>query len=151
MFSARTVMPPAMSAKMRRVSVTVSTASNSGSLSSWLSLLYASGCDFIRVRRLISCPYTRPVLPRASSGTSGFFFCGMIEEPVQKRSAIWMKPTRGLIHITSSSDRRLMCIIKSAQAEVNSMAKSRSETASSEFSQTPSKPSSAATNSRSIG
>jgi hypothetical protein len=34
-----TVMPPAMSAKMRRVSVTVSTASNSGSLSSWLSLL----------------------------------------------------------------------------------------------------------------
>ena len=37
--SAHTVMPPAMSAKMRRVSVTVSTASNSGSLSSWLSLL----------------------------------------------------------------------------------------------------------------
>jgi hypothetical protein len=34
-----------------------------------------------------------------------------------------------------------MCIISSAQAAVNSMAKSRSETASSEFSQTPSKPS----------
>ena len=30
----------------------------------------------------------RPDLPRTSSGTSGFFFCGMIDEPVQKRSGI---------------------------------------------------------------
>ncbi len=28
-------------------------------------------------------PLTRPVLPRTSSATSGFFFCGMIDEPVQ--------------------------------------------------------------------
>ena len=34
-----TVMPPAISAKMRSVSLSVSTVSNSGSLSSWLSLL----------------------------------------------------------------------------------------------------------------
>jgi len=28
-------------------------------------------------------PITRALLPRTSSATSGFFFCGMIEEPVQ--------------------------------------------------------------------
>ena len=80
--------------------------------------------------------------------------CALLMMHVSRLSeelVIWMKPTRGLIHITSSSDRRLICIMSSAQAAVNSMAKSRSETASSEFSQTASKPSSAATNSRSIG
>ena len=30
----------------------------------------------------IRSPYTRPVLPRTSSAISGFFFCGIIEEPV---------------------------------------------------------------------
>ncbi len=84
---------------------------------------------------------TRPVLPRASSGTSGFFFCGMIDEPVQKRSAMSMKPTRGLIQITSSSDMRETCVMISAAAAQNSMAKSRSDTASSELWQTSSKPS----------
>ncbi|CFW46138.1 Uncharacterised protein [Bordetella pertussis] len=64
---------------------------------------------------------TRPVLPRASSGTSGFFFCGMIELPVQKRSARSMKPTRGLIHSTSSSERREMCVMIRAPAAQNSM------------------------------
>ncbi|SLI36287.1 Uncharacterised protein [Mycobacteroides abscessus subsp. abscessus] len=29
----------------------------------------------------------RPALPRVSSETSGFFFCGMIEEPVDQASA----------------------------------------------------------------
>jgi hypothetical protein len=81
-----TVSAGTMSAKARSESRTVSMVSNSGSLSSWLSLLYASGCDFISVSRLIRWPLTRPLLPRTSSGTSGFFFCGMIEEPVQKRS-----------------------------------------------------------------
>src|SRR5947209_6125451 len=55
----------------------------------------------------IRWPTTRPVLPRASSGTSGFFFCGMIELPVQKRSAMSMKPKDWLIHSTSSSLSRL--------------------------------------------
>ena len=27
-------------------------------------------------------PYTRPVLPRVNSATSGFFFCGMSDDPV---------------------------------------------------------------------
>jgi hypothetical protein len=27
-------------------------------------------------------PITRALFPRTSSGTSGFFFCGMIDEPV---------------------------------------------------------------------
>ncbi len=42
----------------------------------------------MRVIRPIRWPTTRPVLPRASSGTSGFFFCGMMDEPVVKRSAM---------------------------------------------------------------
>ncbi|SKO72087.1 Uncharacterised protein [Mycobacteroides abscessus subsp. massiliense] len=50
---------------------------------------------------------TRPDLLRTSSGTSGFFFCGMMDEPVQKRSAMSIKPKRGLIHKINSSDRRL--------------------------------------------
>jgi hypothetical protein len=75
----------------------------------------------------------------------------MIELPVQKRSASVMKPKRGFIHSTSSSDRRERCIISSALAAQNSIAKSRSETASSEFSQTPSKSSRSATSWRSIG
>ena len=54
---------------------------------------------------------TRPLLPRTSSGTSGFFFCGMIELPVQKRSASVTKPKRGLVHSTSSSAKRDRCII----------------------------------------
>ena len=35
------------------------------------------------VRMAVRLPYTRPVLPRMSSGMSGFFFCGMMEEPVE--------------------------------------------------------------------
>ena len=34
------------------------------------------------VSRLMRSPYTRPVLPRTSSATSGFFFWGMMDEPV---------------------------------------------------------------------
>ena len=32
-------------------------------------------------------PMSRPVLPRVSSATSGFFFCGMIDDPVDQASA----------------------------------------------------------------
>ncbi len=35
------------------------------------------------VRMAIRCPYTLPVLPRTSSAMSGFFFCGMMDEPVE--------------------------------------------------------------------
>jgi len=78
---------------------------------------------------------TLPVLPRAKlGGTVGFFFCGMIEEPVQKRSAAFTKPNRGLVHRISSSDRRDRWTIASAAQAQNSIAKSRSDTASMEFS-----------------
>ena len=79
-------------------------------------------------------------MPRASSGTSGFFFCGMIELPVVKRSAMRMKAKFWLIHSTSSSDRRLMCTITRLAAAANSMAKSRSLTASRLFWHTTGKP-----------
>ncbi|MNC85397.1 hypothetical protein D3C83_09930 [compost metagenome] len=75
----------------------------------------------------------------------------MIEDPVQKRSAISMKPNRGFIHSTSSSQMRDRCIMRSAPWAQNSIAKSRSDTASSEFSHTASNPSSFATIWRSIG
>ncbi|MNZ92051.1 hypothetical protein D3C78_1110600 [compost metagenome] len=90
-------------------------------------------------------------MPRASSGTSGFFFCGMIDEPVVKRSAILMKPKFWLIHRISSSEKRLMCTMHSEAAALNSMAKSRSLTASRLFWHTPSMPSTRATRSRSSG
>ena len=38
------------------------------------------------VSSVVSAPYTRPVLPRISSHTSGFFFCGMMDEPVEYAS-----------------------------------------------------------------
>ena len=39
------------------------------------------------VRSAMSDPYTRPVLPRTSSAISGFFFCGMMDEPVANASS----------------------------------------------------------------
>ena len=105
----------------------------------------------MRVSIVMRSPKTRPDLPRAVSGTSGFFFCGMIEEPVVKRSGSLMKPKRWLIQMTSSSERREMCIMMREAAAQNSIAKSRSETPSSEFWETVSKPRSFAVYSRSIG
>ncbi len=75
----------------------------------------------------------------------------MIDEPVVKRSAMRMKPKFWLIQMISSSDRRLTCTMHRLAAEVNSMAKSRSLTPSSEFWQTPSMPRVRATRSRSSG
>src|SRR5699024_12218197 len=83
-------------------------------------------------------------LPRTSSGTSGFFFCGMIELPVQKRSGKLIKLNYALVHNTSSSLMRERCVMVSAARAQNSMAKSRSLTASREFSQMPAKPNSSA-------
>ena len=34
------------------------------------------------VSMAVKSPYTRPTLPRMISATSGFFFWGMMEEPV---------------------------------------------------------------------
>ena len=64
----------------------------------------------------------------------------MIDEPVQKRSASSMKPKLWLIQSTISSLRRETCTIARLAADVNSIAKSRSLTASRLFWQTPSMP-----------
>ncbi len=61
---------------------TCSTESNSGSLSSCRSRLYASGRPFSVASRPVRLPIRRPLLPRANSAMSGFFFCGSIDEPV---------------------------------------------------------------------
>ena len=88
---------------------------------------------------------SRPALPRASSAMSGFFFCGMIEEPVAKASSSSTQPNSGEVHSTTSSPSRDRCTPISAATNRNSAAKSRSETASIELAAAAVKPSSWAT------
>ena len=57
----------------------------------------------------------RPALPRAASAASGFFFCGIIEEPVAAESSSSANPYRD-VHSTSSSDSRDRCTMQSAAA-----------------------------------
>jgi len=66
----------------------------------------------------------------------------MIEEPVQKRSGRSIKLNWAVVHRTSSSEKRDMCISSRDAQLRNSMAKSRSETPSSELPEMASKPSS---------
>ena len=75
----------------------------------------------------------------------------MIDEPVVNRSASAMKPKLWLIHSTSSSLRRETCSMARLAADVNSIAKSRSLTASMLFWHTPSMRSAFATAARSSG
>ncbi len=99
----------------------------------------------------IRLPYTRPVLPRASSATSGLRFWGMMLEPVANSSGRPMKPNSSLAQRTISSASRDRCIIVIAAAAWNSTTKSRSATASTLFSASRENPSSRATDSRSMG
>ena len=62
----------------------------------------------------------------------------MMDDPVQNPSAISTNPNMGLDHMMSSSENLDKWVISKDAAKVNSIAKSLSETASSEFSQTPS-------------
>ena len=94
---------------------------------------------------------TRPDLPRTSSAASGLRFCGMIEEPVEKRSDSEAKPNCGVAHSTISSAKRERCVAQIAAAASVSSAKSRSETLSSELAVGRSKPSAWAVAWRSIG
>ena len=59
------------------------TESKTGSLSSCRSRLYASGRPLSVASRPVRLPISRPALPRASSAMSGFFFCGMMLDPVE--------------------------------------------------------------------
>ena len=61
---------------------TVSSASNTASLSSCRSLLYPLGSPFIVAIHPVRWPIKRPDLPRISSSGSGFFFCGIMLLPV---------------------------------------------------------------------
>ena len=56
-------------------------SANSGVLSSCRSLSYASGSPLTTASRPVSRPIAVPAFPRASSATSGFSFCGIIDEP----------------------------------------------------------------------
>ena len=96
-------------------------------------------------------PRMRPILARISSAASGFFFCGMIEEPVEKASESVTKRNWTVDQITSSSASRLRCMAQMLAEERNSSAKSRSLTASSEFAAGRSKPSACAVAWRSMG
>ena len=73
------------------------------------------------VKSVIRSPYTRPVLPRISSQTSGFFFWGMMEEPVEKASSSSTNLNSQEHQAMISSDSREICIIKIDSALVSSM------------------------------
>ena len=146
-----------MAAVNRTVARTLSMLSNNGSLSSCKSRLYVIGNPFSSVSSDTRLPTSRPLLPRASSATSGFFFCGMSDEPVVYASAMRMKSNSLLDHRITSSASRDRCTPSSDATKQNSTAKSRSLTASIEFCETTglpresSKPSIAATWLRSSG
>ena len=106
---------------------------------------------FIVVSSAIRCPYTLPVLPRISSGMSGFFFCGIIDEPVEYSSAISKYPNSSVEYNIMSSHNRERWLIIIEQSNRNSATKSRSETPSSEFSHGMSNSSSSQVRSRSMG
>ena len=82
---------------------------------------------------------------------SGFFFCGSIDDPVAKASGSCMKPNSSLDQSTISSPMRERCTCVSAAANSASATKSRSDTASSEFSNRWAKPRLSATWSGSSG
>ncbi len=132
-------------------SSSVSTASKTGSLSSCRSRLYANGRPLRVASNPVRWPISRPALPRASSATSGFFFCGMIDEPVEYASSSAAQPNSREAHRQTSSPIRERWTPIIAAAKRNSAAKSRSDTASMELAIAPSNPSSAAVASGSSG
>ena len=54
-------------------------------------------------------PMIRPEWPRTSSAASGFFFCGMIELPVERLSGSTTNPNGWLAQMISSSASRDRC------------------------------------------
>ena len=86
----------------------------------------------------------RPDLPRAISAASGFFFWGMIEDPVEYASSNFAQPNSEELHNVHSSPMREMWTPIRAMMNRASAAKSRSMTASMLFGTTPANPRSAA-------
>ena len=62
------------------------------------------------------CAATRGALARSSSAASGFFFWGMIDEPLDHASGISTKPNSSVDQITSSQPRRERCVAHVAAA-----------------------------------
>ena len=65
-------------------------------------------------------PIRRPALPRASSATSGFFFCGMIDEPVENESCRVTKENSLVAQVVISSEMRETSTESMAQIQANS-------------------------------
>src|SRR5690606_15705398 len=96
-------------------------------------------------------PRIRPNLARNSSAAAGFFFCGMIDEPVVHLSDSRTNRNCAEDQITNSSAKRDRCIAVIEAADRNSSAKSRSDTESRLLAVGRSKPKAAAVIWRSIG
>ncbi len=124
----------------------VSMESKTGSLSSCRSRLYASGCAFSVASRPLRLPINRPALPRASSAMSGFFFCGMMLDPVENASSSSTKPNSFVAQMITSSACRDRSTPICAVTKANSATKSRDAVPSIEFAEELVKPSSVATN-----
>ena len=77
-----------------------------------------------RSRAAVRRPIAVPALPRASSATSGFSFCGMIDDPVAASSGRRAKPNSLVVQRTSSSPIRERWV-KSTAARRGSRARSR--------------------------
>ncbi len=75
----------------------------------------------------------RPTFALTSSAASGFLFCGIIEEPVEKPSDNSRNLKAADAHSTISSARRDRCTDAIDRADSSSIAKSRADTASREF------------------
>ena len=90
-------------------------------------------------------PIRRPDLPRASSAISGFFFWGMIDEPVDHESCRVANPNSFDVHRHTSSPRRDKCTPMSAVTRETPRRSRGRDTASIEFAAAVANPSSAAT------
>ena len=67
-------------------------------------------------RRATKSPTTRPIFPRVNSAKSGFFFCGIIDDPVENASESVMNPNSVDDQSMISSHRRERCIMATLQA-----------------------------------
>ena len=85
------------------------------------------------VMSAVKFPASRAALPRISSKASGFFFCGMSEEPVVNSSGSFTNANSLVFHIITSSLMRERCVPNTAQLNANSKNMSRSATASMLF------------------
>ena len=140
-----------MPASTERVPAAALDAAHTWGLISWRSLPYPVGTPLTAPSTATRPPAVLAALPRTSSSTSGFFFCGITLDGDANRSDSSTNPNSALDHSAKSSASLLALAIITAAAETNSAAKSRELVASIEFSTTPSKPSMPATASLSMG